>query len=564
MINTIRVEDFTGGLNLDANIFQLKKNQSNDLLNVDINPKGGVSQRYGIDRMNITAVGSLSAGNFFANRLHPWQGASRQLMLSTNNKVYYATTSDFSPVQVGGVDIVTDNAYGASYSSWNTGANPVLYIGRGAGYPVSKWTGTVCTNLSASAPTWQDDLTSPSGTHAPKGEFVATHVDRLWVANTSENGASFPNRVRFSHPLFPESWRSLDFIDLPAGGDKIVGIVPFNGHLLVFKKRAVFAIYGYSEDTFQVVELTRSLGAVNANAIALTDIGVFFFSHPDGVFLYDGRGFKDVFSNLRRLIVDGEITETSLDAISLGYANRRLVLSLPKGDEVAGSGITYDASVIPDSSPAIPAAYDYELLKYDGQSRATRVTTSYVYDPSVGSNGAWTAYKTSDGYGLIGATDYIDDNGNKYHVAAHPYQPYVLKFDVYGKYKDNITGTDASFDSYYLTPWMDAGNVSAKKFWRRPDFIMLQQNDGSSVTMTVYHDWDQLHEIKSFTMSQDAVDDSNTSWTSWNEPDWGSAFSRADSLGLARAVQLKIAGNGTQPWAMNSISYKYNPRKIKV
>jgi hypothetical protein len=56
----------------------------------------------------------------------------------------------------------------------------------------------------------------------------------------------------------------------------------------------------------------------------------------------------------------------------------------------------------------------------------------------------------------------------------------------------------------------------------------------------------------------------NTTWTSWNEPDWGSTFSRADSLGLARAVQIKIAGNGTNPWAMNSISYKYNPRKIKV
>ena len=555
MINTVRVEDFTGGLNLDANIFQLKKNQTSDLLNVDINPKGGVSQRYGIEQMNTSAVGSLSAGNFFAERLHPWQGASRQLMLSTNNKVYYATTGNFSPVQVGGVDIVTDNAYGASYSSWNTGANPVLYIARGAGYPVSKWTGTTCTNLSTSAPTWQEDLTSPSGTHAPKGEFIATHVDRLWIANTTENGASFPNRVRFSHPLFPESWRSTDYIDLPAGGDKIVGIVPFSGHLLVFKKRAVFAIYGYSEDTFQVVELTRSLGATNANAIALTDVGVFFFSHPDGVFLYDGRGFKDIFGNLRRLVVDGEITETSLDAISLGYANRRLVLSLPKGDEVTGSGVTYDSSV---------TAYDYELLKYDGQSRSTRVTTSYIYDPSIGSDGAWTAYKTSDGYGLIGATDYIDDNGNKYHVAAHPYQPYVLKFDVYGKYKDNITGTDVSFDSYYVTPWMDAGNISAKKFWRRPDFIMLQQQDGTSVAVTVYHDWDQLHEVKSFTMTQTAIDDTGTTWSSWNEPDWGSVHSRADSLGLSRAVQLKIAGNGTDPWSVNALSYKYNPRKIKV
>ena len=558
MINTIRVEDFTGGLNLDANIFQLKKNQTNDLLNVDINPKGGVSQRYGIDRFNTSAVGSLSAGNFFATRLHPWQGATRQLVLAANNKVYYATNSNFTSIKIGGVDIVTDNVYGASFSSWNTSATPSLYIIRGEGYPVSKWDGTTCTTLTVSATgAWQEDLTNPNGTHAPKGQFVSTHVDRLWVANTSENGISYPNRVRFSHALFPESWRSGDYIDLPAGGDKIVSIVPYGGHLLVFKKNAVFAIYGYSEDTFQVVELSRSLGAINANAIALTDLGVFFFSHPNGVFLYDGRGFKNIFTNLRRLIVDGEITETSLDAVSLGYANRRLVLSVPSGDEVASTSITYDY-------PTAPVKYDYDLLKYDGQSRSTRATVSYIFDPVVGSDGAWTAYRTSDNYGLIGAVDYIDNNGNKYHVAAHPYHPYVLKFDVHGKYKDNITGTDTSFQSYYLTPWMDAGNVSAKKFWRRPDFIMLQQSDGSSVDVKVYHDWDQLHEIKSFTMSQDAIDSTGTTWSSWNEPDWGSVHSRADSLGLARSVQLKIAGNGTQPWAMNSVSYKYNPRKIKV
>jgi len=73
-----------------------------------------------------------------------------------------------------------------------------------------------------------------------------------------------------------------------------------------------------------------------------------------------------------------------------------------------------------------------------------------------------------------------------------------------------------------------------------------------------------LHEVKSFTITQDAVDQTGVTWSSWNEPDSGSAFLRADSLGLARAVQLKIAGNGTQPWALNSISYKYNPRKIKI
>jgi len=53
-----------------------------------------------------------------------------------------------------------------------------------------------------------------------------------------------------------KSWAESDYIDIVEGGSGITAIVPFNGNLLVFKKRAVFAILGYSTDTFQVVGLT--------------------------------------------------------------------------------------------------------------------------------------------------------------------------------------------------------------------------------------------------------------------------------------------------------------------
>ena len=69
MLRAIRVDDFTGGLNLDSNVFQIRPNETSDLLNVDLNPKGGVSTRWGFRRINSTAVGGIATGAFFPSKL---------------------------------------------------------------------------------------------------------------------------------------------------------------------------------------------------------------------------------------------------------------------------------------------------------------------------------------------------------------------------------------------------------------------------------------------------------------------------------------------------------------
>lgn len=555
MIRAIRVDDFTGGLNLDSNSFQVEKNQSGDLLNVDLNPKGGVSSRWGFVRKHNNAIGGLAAGVFAPTHLFYWSGASaKYVMLASNDGIYYSTGGDFTSLST-----PTDNAHGASFANWDRENDSYLYIARGSGYQTARWDGTTITALTASggaggSTEWQNNLTSPTGTHAPKGEHAVTHAERMWVAGTTEGGNEYPNRVRFSHPLFPESWRQDDYIDIAGGGSRITGMVPFGGHLLVFKQQSVWAIYGYSEDTFQLVELSSRLGAVNPNAIVSTDRGVYFFSNPDGVFVYDGRGFTDLFKNLRPLGIGSEINESVVGAITLGWANRRVYLSLPSGED-STSTVTYDSSSV---------TYDSEERKYGGATRASRPTINFVYDESVG-RGAWTAYKTADNYGLITPIDYSDINGNVYHLAIHPYQPYVLSIDKRENgARDNITGSSAGFESYYVTGWQDAGNVSARKFWRRPEFVLRQESTGTTVGVGVYHDWKSRELVKSFTVSQTSEDVGSESWQSWLEPDFGATHSKADSLGVARSVQLKLSGNQTDGWAVYSLTYKFNPRKIQA
>lgn len=50
------LKDFTGGLNFRADQFQLADNESPDMLNVEIDPRGGVFSRGGMRRINTTAV----------------------------------------------------------------------------------------------------------------------------------------------------------------------------------------------------------------------------------------------------------------------------------------------------------------------------------------------------------------------------------------------------------------------------------------------------------------------------------------------------------------------------
>ena len=553
MIRSIRTDDFTGGLNLDANAFSLDDNQTNDALNVDFNAKGGVSTRWGFKRLNTTAVGGGGAGSVTINRLFPWNNSSRRLLVSTANKIfaYPGTTAG----TLDDLSITHNATYGASFSTWDDGATNKVYIACGHGYAGRKIVGTTVTSLTSSGTgAWQNDLTNPNGTHMPRGQLVASHNERLWVANTYENSIEYPNRVRFSHPLFPESWREDDYVDVVAGGPRITGLVPFGGFLLVFKEKAVYALYGFNEETFQLVDISRSVGAVAPNCVVSTERGVYFFSNPEGVFMFDGKELKDVFSNVRPLLIDSEISEQAVQGMSMGYANRRLYLSLPAGDDVVDI-LSYDSSV---------EAYDDDERKYNGATQAALPTRTFVYDESVG-RGAWTAYQTADGFGLVNPVDFLTQDSKIVHVAAHPYQPYLVSIDVRDNGSaDNITGTNVAFESYWTTKWQDAKNVGAKKFWRRPEFIFRREVDLATVRVDVYQDWDSFVSIKNFTLTPPEADPSVGNWDSWGEPEFGASHLFADSLGLARSVKLKISATSTSPWAVYSIVYRYNPRKNKV
>ena len=544
-LQLFRQDDFTGGLNLRADQFQLGANESPDMLNVEVDPRGGIASRGGMSK--ITTNGIISGTSTFVASSSSWNpknlfafnGSTHQLMLSTgfagstNGLVRFSTGGNFTTTTI---PVVNPN--GASFAAWGS----TLFVATdGQSY---SWNGSTATALLASGDTVAGGLAVVWGTssdHMPQAKHAITHAGKMFVANTKEYVAgtltSFPNRIRWSDEqvVNPTRWTFANYIDINDGGQGIMAVASFNGVLIVFKEFSVYAILGYNSDNFQVIQLSNKVGTINQNTVCTTERGVYFFSWPDGLYFYNGKQIMDVFENIRPIVKTSRVNSAYTNKIYVNNINDRIWVSVP----------------------------------YSKLTSPTEAIVSFVHDPTLGTAG-WTMFSTADGYGVAGGCTFTKSDGTVINAAAHPIYDSVLNVDITTSQKDNITGTDLSFDSYYTTRWVDGRNYAMKKMFRRPDFVLKQTVTARSLTIGVYHDYEEASEQKEFTVNLSAAG-STALWGAaiWGTSLWGLANQGAvvlsgSNLGLARSVQLKITGPTGLSWGVDSFTIKYNPRKVKA
>lgn len=533
-LRTLRQDDFTGGLNLRADQFQLAPNESPKMLNVEIDPRGGVFSR-GAMRSIATAV---TPTNWSPETLMTFYADTHYLMLTTgktgatNGDVLYSTGSAFTSLAV-----PVSEEHGASFAPWGDD----LYMATGHTSVSYKWATTpalALTAMTANGPTWQNSYTSGlSGVHMPKAKHAVAHAGKLFCAYTTEEDGVHPDRIRWSHPNSPGNWAQQDYIDINTGSSGITALTVFAGHLLIFKHNAVFAVFGYDSDTFQVVEVSRNVGAGTPHAVCTTERGVYFFSYPDGLMLYNGERISDLFEAIRPAMELGQINPNAIDEVYVNYVNRRVWVSLPYSE---------------DTPPSYPSV-------------------SFVYDPSISQRGAWVLFSTADGRGAAGGCTYTTATGATKHVIAHPTSPVVLQVDMYNSPYDNIDGvTNYQFASRYRTRWIDAGSYSQKKMFRRPDIVAKQSDVDSVITIKAYGDYEEADngEIRQYDVYVPSSGSgmvwgfSNWGSSNWGAPNLGSQIVSGRSIGLAKSVQLEFVGPSGISWGVNSYTLKYNPRKV--
>jgi len=529
-----RYDDFTGGLNLRADQFQLARNESPDMLNVEIDPRGGLFTRGGMREINDTAV----SGTWNPYRLHAFYGDSPRVMLASSTGVFHSSGTNFTQLQYSsGNNIVASNAYGASFANWSK----TLYVATGtSGASTYYWeTGsTYATAISIidANGDFNNNYNSPSRNHFPQAEHITVHANKMFAAGVRTDLTTHVNRLHWSHEAEPNDWAKEDYIDFLGGGDGIKALAVYAGQLIVFKPNSIYIVYGYETADFSVVELTARLGVDSPNKVAIAENGIYFYSHPNGLFFYNGSSIVDLSDNFNSIYPNNYVNDGATSKISVSYVNRRVWLSMP----------------------------------YSKVTSVSNATVNFVYDPSIGQRGAYTLFSTADNYGAIGGTDFTSSSGATYGLVVHPNIPRVLKVDSFESEKDLLGGIERNFSSYYRTGWVDGRSYSMKKMWRRPDIVIKQADTARTVNVKVFHNFEEAtgNERKTFNIS---IDSSATGML-WGEGRWGSGrwgiraegaqVVRGSNLGLARSVQLLFTGPTGLSWGIDSISYKFNTRKV--
>jgi hypothetical protein len=489
--------DFTGGLNNKQARQSLALNESPDCQDVVFGERGGFVCRRGFKTTTtqLTLDGGYIGGQFNAGTDVLW-GITKDGFLWTWNGSTYTAVSTPSPADM--TVAVTSAVWGNKlyFANWvNTGSLLMRY-----------WNGTAFTTLGNAA---NNDYTAPTGGNAPLARLIANHSGHMWWADTVESGTRHRSRVRWSHPLQPEDFAAADYFDIEPDdeSDQITALVPFQEMLLVFKRRAVFAIYGYERETFVVQRLSSVAGVACQGAVA-TNAGVAYWWSIDGnVYAFNGRGIVPIGERITGVVKEGVVASGCLTN-RVAWVENQLWVSLRKNDN-------------------------------------TRIM--FVYDPAVGENGAWTRFS------------YAPTSMIWWHKSSGaPVMHFTLLakgglFDTgnFAQEFDEINTIQTPIPAYYRTAWFFGSDASVLKRWRRPR-ITFACGDTANLNISVYHNFIESNTVKSFIIPVEIFSSGSLLWDDgtgaiggdWGDPwsgdDPGYEFERTSSLGRSNSVQLRF------------------------
>jgi hypothetical protein len=579
----LNLMSFIGGLNLRRSQFELAEDESPDLLNVDIDPRGGFYTRKGWQRWNNAEIVDITTTPW--HPVNAWSHVTAdgsQFVYVVNGGVIYRADDTTVFAAVAGV-AAGAIPHGADFTAW--GDNVYLATGRFNASVRINPAGTVTTLAAA---TWSE-IDAPTNNTMPHAEYVTTHAGYLFIACTNEADGNHFARIRWSHPLVPDAFRQDDFIDIDAGGGRITGIMGYDDHLLIFKTSTMWALYGSDETSWQIRQVSSKIGCPAITAMTRSETTAYFASSTDLGGMYAYQGQQPIY--LSEALQPAFEEMLNFDHVFVSWCAQRLWVSVP-----------WVKTIGPTSVP----------------------TSTFVFDPTIG-RGAWTLYRCDSG-ALSLAID-NSDVGGRFPIAAfwsdhaavmvlleaiNDAYDNILEATVLGtesSLPDNpdapyiVTGNDEeilmlgitlggqAFDSYYRTRWLHAGWPERKKSWRRPTFICREVPQATDLIVETYHDYDETNIHRSRTLNlratgsaywtEDGFDDASGAGFDWTEggeadpsgrgADWGAQRSgsllvRSGSMGLARAIQMRVRASPNtshRKWGVDGIVAKFVMRRFQ-
>jgi hypothetical protein len=571
-LEPLNLVDYTGGLNLRKNQFQLAENESAEMLNITVDPLGGVYTRKGWECFNENLI-PIDPADWDPRRafLAQLSDGTDLAYLATNNEIWMTDPGlpDFtnSGVACSAITHMADFAIFADDTYIACGTDNHSYIRHGSDDL------ELLTALSTG--NFNNDYLNPIGGIFPKCELVEAHAGYAFVGHTSEADVNYPNRIRWSHPTSQGDWAETDFIDIGVGGSRITALMSYEDHLLIFKADSVWALYGYNSESWQLVQKDSTIGTPGPQAVTRSETAVFFYSASDlgGVYLYAGERPQEISEPVRRVFADIAVTEL----VWVGWIARRLWVPVP--------------------------------WSYDGPTADSEGVL--VFDPAVGEQGAWTYFNSAGGaLGPIMAGSNIDSQARPMGVLRNTEMTCVVRLDARDQASDffgemSVLGAAAvagawdlsviltadgrailadgmpgiiPFHSHYRSPWLTAGWPTRKKSWRRPDFICRRTEADHRFSVASFRDYEELNPRRRSTI--DVQTGGGTVWGhfDWTEtetagpdaPQWGDGavagamIRRGSSFGMCRALQLRVeALTPGARWGIDGIIMKYVLRRFR-
>ena len=551
--------DFKGGLNLRADQFNIAENESPAMLNVEVDPRGGVRRRDAVAKVNATALDDEIVSLF----TH-YEAGQNQIIASVNPSTAPSTTEMYWNENASG-DFAgpmdrTDGTLVFSGSQPATGVtfNGYTYIVNGSMLAAPHSTGAAIkwhgdNVLPGSYPGYMTPDLDGSAGHFPCARYTAVFMDHVWVAYTVEliDGTQ-KNRVRFSANGDAENWTASDYIDIDIGedGDHITAIIPDADRLLVFKQNSIYAIAGFDRDSWQVRNVTRTAGCREGSQPVAATAGVFFWYAEEGVYLISYDDVAWVFERIKpAMTYDVGQPALSLDTPpSLMWFDERLWVSVDyqSDDNISGSS----------------------------QNNRRNV---FVWDPSLGPTGSWTRHDIN-ARSLLGYRPSGDAHlgiGVTSNITTVASFDRISKLDQNYDYDDYV-GAVSEINSFYHTGWFVGNRPTFPKRWGKTRTVILSDNN-CVIFMYIYKDYDPSTALIGYYKTLTGLDspalwDAETS--EWDDAEWQPegtsdkyAFLRWPTVGTAQAISLRFqvspAPSTRGKWGITSVIGMYRTRRLR-
>lgn len=511
--------DFTGGLNINTDPYDLAPNESFDLQNVDIDRRGGFSIRRGSKRWITTTTGMANIDTMYT---YVDASAVRHLLAASSGQVKRWDGAAWVQIQ----------AAIATGTTQFVEMNGVLYLCHNT-RNTKKWTGSGST--SAMTTTFNDNLAAPTGGNTVPGRCAAVFNGVLVSGNVFDpiDSAVHASRIHWSHPGHAEDWRTNDWIDIDPDDNsgQITALVPLGDRLIIFKERAIYALHGFPPEGFSVTNLTKSVGTATFLSVTARENVIYFWDIVRGAHALDSKGVTWIFEPLYPYIDDNKINMPFSWQVICQWHNDRVWFSIPW--------------------KAAPYANTFIGL---------------VFAPNVGKQGAWTLHTKT----LFSFHEHRASTGGDAHLLGGN-GGFVMEIDVENYYLDEDTaGNTSRINAWYTTRWFDGSNPALRKRWKRP-IVVVGNNATQEFKVDVFSDYDPTHVKRTFSLFTD-VTGTDGVWdvNNWDAATWAAEIGDPSvvlkgsplSIGTARALRFSNVTSAVD-WRVHGLTMKWVPKRIR-